>query len=130
QRSGFDHRDLCARRCRRKNENDRQFSHRVRIHSDFVAHLRIVLVEPQEAGNVGATARVMKNFGFHELWIVGKHTPLDPLAGWWASGADDVVANARFAPTLHYALADAKVTVATTSARGRTTPVDFSPSQA
>jgi len=94
------------------------------------AILRIVLVEPREAGNVGAAARVMKNFGFEELWIVGEHPPLEPLAGWWASGADDVVAKARFAPTLHYALADAKVTIATTSARGRTTPADFSPSQA
>ena len=95
-----------------------------------MARLRIVLVEPREAGNVGAAARVMKNFGFEELWIVGEHPPLEPLAGWWASGADDVVAKARFAPTLHYALADAKVTIATTSARGRTTPVDLWPSQA
>lgn len=94
-----------------------------------MARLRIVLVEPQEAGNVGAAARVMKNFGFDELWIVGKHPALEPLAGWWASGADDVVAKARFAPTLHYALSDAKLTAATTSARGRTTPVDFSPDQ-
>ena len=29
--------------------------------------LRIVLVEPQEAGNVGAVARAMKNFGFDDL---------------------------------------------------------------
>jgi tRNA/rRNA methyltransferase len=94
-----------------------------------MARLRIVLVEPQEAGNVGAAARVMKNFGFDELWIVGNHPPLEPLAGWWASGADDVVAGARFAPTLHFALSDAKLTAATTSARGRTTPVDFSPAQ-
>ncbi len=89
--------------------------------------LRIVLVEPREAGNVGAVARVMKNFGFEELWIIGEHPTLEPLAGWWASGADDVVAKAHFAPTLHYALADAQLTVATTSARGRTTPVDFTP---
>ncbi len=94
-----------------------------------MARLRIVLVEPREAGNVGAAARVMKNFGFEELWIVGEHPKLEPLAGWWASGADDVVATARLAPTLHYALADAKVTIATTSARGRTTPVDWWPSQ-
>ncbi|HEY8848515.1 MAG TPA: TrmH family RNA methyltransferase, partial [Thermoanaerobaculia bacterium] len=40
--------------------------------------LRIVLVEPKEAGNVGATARVMKNFGYRELWIVGEHPPLQP----------------------------------------------------
>lgn len=92
-----------------------------------MAHLRIVLVEPREAGNVGAAARVMKNFGFQELWIVGEHPPLEPLAGWWASGADDVVAAARFVPTLHFALADAQLTVATTSARGRTTPIDLTP---
>lgn len=92
------------------------------------ARLRIVLVEPREAGNVGAAARVMKNFGFGELWIVGEHPQLLPTAGWWASGADDVLAAARFAPALHDALGDAQVTVATTSSRGRTTPVDFTPS--
>ncbi len=89
--------------------------------------LRIVLVEPREAGNVGAAARAMKNFGFDELWIVGEHPTLEPVAGWWASGADDVVQRARFAPTLHHALRDAHVTVATTSLRGRTNPVDLTP---
>ncbi|HUJ15204.1 MAG TPA: RNA methyltransferase [Thermoanaerobaculia bacterium] len=89
--------------------------------------LRIVLVEPKEAGNVGAVARVMKNFGFDDLWIVGEHPKLEPLAGWWASGAEDVVARAHFEPSLHSALAGARVTVATTSARGRTTPVDLTP---
>src|SRR5438552_7422937 len=90
-------------------------------------HLRIVLVEPQEAGNVGAAARVMKNFGFAELWIAGQHPPLDPLAGWWASGADDVIAAARFVPTLYYAIRDVQVTVATTSARGRAATVTLTP---
>jgi tRNA/rRNA methyltransferase len=91
------------------------------------ARLRIVLVEPREAGNVGAAARVMKNFGFGELWIVGDHPELHPLAGWWASGAEDVVEAAHFAPTLHHALADAHLTIATTSARERTTAVDLNP---
>jgi len=94
-----------------------------------MAHLRIVLVEPQSAGNVGAAARVMKNFGFHELWIVGEHPSLEPQAGWWASGADDVLARAHFASTLHAAIAEAQTAVATTSARGRTTPLDFDPQQ-
>ncbi len=89
--------------------------------------LRIVLVEPREAGNVGAVARVMKNFGFGDLWIVGEHPELLPAAGWWASGADDVLAAANFAPALGAAIADSHVTVATTSSRGRTTPVDFNP---
>jgi tRNA/rRNA methyltransferase len=92
-----------------------------------MARLRIVLTEPREAGNVGAAARVMKNFGFDELWIAGRHPELLPTAGWWASGADDVLETARFAPALGEALADAHVTVATTSMRGRTTPVDFTP---
>src|SRR5437763_13415204 len=97
--------------------------------SSFSLHpsLRIVLVEPREAGNVGAAARVMKNFGHRDLWIVGEHPNLHPLAGWWASGAEDVVAEAHFVPTLIEALADAHVTIATTSSRGRTTPIDLTP---
>lgn len=92
-----------------------------------MASLRIVLVEPREAGNVGAVARAMKNFGFGELWIVGEHPELLPVSGWWASGADDVLATARFTPTLLEAIGDAHVTVATTSMRARTTPVTFTP---
>lgn len=89
--------------------------------------LRIILVEPKEAGNVGAAARVIKNFGFDDLWVVGEHPELLPVAGWWASGADDLVAAIRFAPTLQQALAGTNLTVATTSMRGRITPPDFAP---
>lgn len=92
-----------------------------------MARLRIVLVEPREAGNVGAVARVAKNFGFDELWVVGEHPALLPVAGWWASGAEDLLADARFAATLSEAIADAHLTVATTSMRGRTSPVSFTP---
>jgi tRNA/rRNA methyltransferase len=94
-----------------------------------MANLRIVLVEPREAGNVGAVARVMKNFGFDDLWIVGDHPQLLPVAGWWASGADDLLVRAHFADTLQEALADTHLTIATTSMRGRTTPADFTPRQ-
>jgi TrmH family RNA methyltransferase len=89
--------------------------------------IRIVLVEPREAGNVGAAARVMKNFGVTDLWIVGRHPELQPLSSWWASGADDVVAKAHFASTLQEAIADAHVAVATSSLRGRTMPIDLTP---
>jgi TrmH family RNA methyltransferase len=92
-----------------------------------MARLRIVLVEPQEAGNIGAAARVMKNFAFDELYIVGNHPDLFPVAGWWASGADDLLQRVQFRDTLYDAVADAQLTVATTSMRGRTTPVDYTP---
>jgi TrmH family RNA methyltransferase len=90
-------------------------------------NLRIVLVEPQEAGNVGAVARAMKNFGFSELWIAGKHPQLLPVSSWWASGADDLLASARIVPSLYYAIRDAHVTVATTSARGRSATITLTP---
>jgi tRNA/rRNA methyltransferase len=89
--------------------------------------LRIVLVEPREAGNVGAAARAMLNFGFDDLRIVGEHPELLPVAGWWASGADELLEKAQFAPTLLEAIGDAQLVVATTSSRGRTTPVDLAP---
>jgi TrmH family RNA methyltransferase len=90
-----------------------------------MATLRIVLVEPREAGNVGAAARAMLNFGFAGMWIVGEHPQLLPVSSWWASGADDVLERVRFVATLADAIGDAHVTVATTSMRGRTSPVTF-----
>lgn len=81
---------------------------------------RIILVEPLEAGNVGAAARAMKNFGFTDLWIVGGKTErTDNVSAWWAVGALDVVENATRVDTLVEALADCHLTVATTAVRGR-----------
>lgn len=89
--------------------------------------LRIVLVEPQEAGNVGAVARAMKNFGLGDLWIAGQHPQLLPVSSWWASGADDLLERVHFVPALGDALAEVHMSVATTSMRGRTSPVTFTP---
>src|SRR5512142_2514192 len=91
--------------------------------------LRVVLVEPREAGNVGAVARAMKNFGFRDLVVVGEHPELMPVAGWCASGAEDVVASIRFEPTLVDALAGAHVTIATTSSRGRNLDPPLTPGE-
>jgi len=77
-------------------------------------------VEPLEAGNVGAAARAMKNFGFTDLWIVGGKTErTDNVSAWWAVGAIDVVESATRVDTLEEALADCHLTVATTAVRGR-----------
>ncbi|HET8798723.1 MAG TPA: RNA methyltransferase [Thermoanaerobaculia bacterium] len=83
-------------------------------------HVRIILVEPLESGNVGAAARAMKNFGFTDLWIVGgKEERTDNVSAWWAVGAIDVVDAATRVDTLDEALADCHLTVATTAIRGR-----------
>ena len=77
-------------------------------------------MEPLEAGNVGAAARAMKNFGFTDLWIVGGKTErTDNVSAWWAVGAIDVVESATRVDTLEEALADCHLTVATTAVRGR-----------
>jgi len=82
--------------------------------------VRIILVEPHEAGNVGAAARAMKNFGFTDLWIVGGKTErTDNVSSWWAVGAIDVVNAATRVDTLEEALADCHLSVATTAIRGR-----------
>lgn len=85
------------------------------------AGVRIVLVEPREAGNVGAVCRAMKNFGLSDLTIVGDHPQLEHSnAVWWSSGAEDVFATARRVASLQEALEDVEISVATTSARLRT----------
>jgi TrmH family RNA methyltransferase len=82
--------------------------------------VRVVLVEPLEAGNVGAAARAMKNFSFTDLWIVGGKTErTDNVSAWWAVGAIDVVENATRVDTLEEALVDCHLTVATTAVRDR-----------
>ncbi len=82
--------------------------------------VRFILVEPHEAGNVGAAARAMKNFGFSELTIVGSRPQVTrDAAEWWAKGGADVVQTARHFETLKEALADVHLSVATTAIRGR-----------
>jgi tRNA/rRNA methyltransferase len=90
--------------------------------------LRIVLVEPQDAGNIGAAARAMKNFGYTDLVVVEK-TParVDTISEWWASGAEEMVHGAPRVATLEEALSDCHMTVATTAARRRDTYDQLTP---
>jgi TrmH family RNA methyltransferase len=92
-------------------------------------HVRVILVEPLDAGNVGAAARAMKNFGFTDLWITGGKTErTDDVSTWWAVGATDVVENATRVASLEDALADCHLTVATTAVRARHVYEQLSPS--
>jgi tRNA/rRNA methyltransferase len=66
-----------------------------------------VLVETSRAGNVGSVARAMKTMGFSELVLVSPRCE-DPLndaeAVAFASGAGDVLANARIVGSIGEAL--------------------------
>ena len=81
--------------------------------------IRIVLVGTTHPGNIGAVARAMKNMGLHDLALVRpRHFPHEDATA-RASGASDVLDQARRFDTLAEALHDCVFVVAT-SARSRT----------
>src|SRR5262249_13306432 len=78
---------------------------------------RIVLVRPQIAGNLGATARVMRNMGLSELVLVAPEAdPADPQARQLSTHGEPILEEARVVPDFGAAVADC-VLVAGTSAR-------------
>jgi tRNA/rRNA methyltransferase len=83
--------------------------------NDFV----FVLVRPREAGNLGAAARALKNFGFGSLRIAGTDPRAQPAARVMAVHAADLLDEARVYPDLPAAVADCNIVVATTARSGR-----------
>lgn len=86
---------------------------------------RFVLIQTSHAGNVGATARAMKTMGFHDLVLVAPRWPNvlrreETIQR--ASGALDVLENARIVATLDEAL-DGMTHLCATAM----TPRDFGP---
>ncbi len=80
--------------------------------------VRIVLVEPSHPGNIGATARAMKNMGLSQLCLVAPKKFPDQEAFSRASGADDILQRALVVPTLEEGLTQIHQVYAT-SARSR-----------
>lgn len=95
------------------------------INTSLFKRLRFVLVETSRAGNVGSVARAMKTMGFSDLVLVAPRCE-DPLhdaeAVAFASGAGDVLEQARIVGTIGEAL-DGCNFAAAVSARLR----EFSP---
>lgn len=84
-------------------------------------NLRIVLVNTTHPGNIGATARALKNMGLAELYLVAPlHYPHDE-ATWRASNAVDVLERAVVVDTLEQAIADCGLVIGS-SARERAIP--------
>ena len=55
----------------------------------------IVLIQPKTPGNIGAIARVMKNFGFANLILINPDCEIDFDAKSRAKHAKDILENAR-----------------------------------
>lgn len=83
-----------------------------------LSSVNIVLVATTHPGNIGASARAMKNMGFSRLTLVSPKFFPDEKATEMASGADDILKNARVVSRLSEALADSHLVIGT-SARER-----------
>lgn len=82
--------------------------------------LAIVLVAPQQPGNIGATVRAMANFGVTELRLVTPSCPhLHPEARKFAVNAHPLLGTAKIYNCLPDALADCHLSIATTRRCGR-----------
>ncbi len=81
--------------------------------------IHIVLVEPEHEGNIGLIARIMKNFGFKNLWLVNPKTRLGPEARALASHAQEILMKARIVKNIESALGDCDYSVATTAIIGK-----------
>jgi tRNA/rRNA methyltransferase len=81
-----------------------------------LSHCRIVLVRPHYAGNLGATARVMRNFGLSDLVLVAPYASTNDLeARRMATHGLSLLDSARTVPDLGAALSDCVYSFATSA---------------
>ncbi|MBE7415153.1 MAG: RNA methyltransferase [Deltaproteobacteria bacterium] len=82
-------------------------------------NISIVLVEPQSSGNVGSTARAMRNTGFSDLVLINPCEYKNNESYSMACKADGVLETARVFPDLESYIPEPRVLVGTTRRIGR-----------
>jgi tRNA/rRNA methyltransferase len=84
-----------------------------------LVNCRVVLVRPQVAGNIGATARVMHNFGLSQLVLVAPEAdPQDHEARQRSTQGEHILRAARIVADLGEALGDCALAAATSARLG------------
>ncbi len=91
------------------------------------SNIAVVLVEPREAGNIGAVARAMSNMGLNRLVLVSPVDPIGSPAYRMALGGREILEKAVVVSELGRALENFHFVVGTTrregdSRRGRVSP--------
>lgn len=93
-------------------------------------NIYFVLVEPTEPGNIGASARAIKNMGFSNLSLINpfrglfdekkvRHILENSEARWLARGAGDILKKAGIHGNLHDLISDKSLVVGTTRRIGK-----------
>jgi TrmH family RNA methyltransferase len=87
-------------------------------------NIEFVLVEPQNAGNVGAAARALYNMGLDRLVLVGWAEDVESrrIAFEWATDGEPVLKRARRCDSLEEAVADCALAIATSAREGGDRP--------
>lgn len=87
-------------------------------------NIRIVLINTQFPGNIGAVARAMKNMGLSRLYLVNPGCSLDKEAYIRATSATNILENTITADTLDEVISDCHLVVGTsTRDRGMSLPL-------
>ncbi|MFZ2198506.1 MAG: RNA methyltransferase [Thermodesulfovibrionales bacterium] len=82
-------------------------------------NISFILVETMETGNIGASARALKNLGFSKLELVRPARFPSDEAGWFAHGAEDVLSSIKVFPELKASIADKSVVIGVTRRIGK-----------
>jgi tRNA/rRNA methyltransferase len=81
---------------------------------------RVVLVRPRVAGNLGATARVMRNMGLSDLVLVAPESdPGKRQARRMSTHGEDILRRARIVEDFGEAVADCVLVAATSARKGK-----------
>ena len=78
--------------------------------------IEVVFVEPETSGNVGALARVMKNFGFKKLTLINPQCKIDQDARNRAKHANDILDKVKVIKSIKSIKAD--IIIGTTAKLG------------
>ena len=87
--------------------------------SDIKERTKIVLVHPDDSGNIGAVCRSMKTMGIHQLIIADPQEYDEHTIEVRSVHAFDIYKNAQFFPTLKEALAGTALSVGTSRRAGK-----------
>ncbi|MHA1753976.1 MAG: RNA methyltransferase [Candidatus Odinarchaeia archaeon] len=81
-------------------------------------HIMVVLIEPENSGNIGAVARVMKNFGLEKLVLVNPKAEVDSQALAFAMHGRSILDKVRVEHDISNIISESDLVIGTTAISG------------
>jgi len=96
---------------------------------ELLKKVQITLVRTSHSGNIGSAARAMKTMGLTQLGLVEPDNFPAEEANWMASGATDILDQARVYQSVSEAVADKTIVIGTSSRSRRIPTPQLTPSE-